>query len=122
MITHQEFSLSLSFAQYLFESLMEPFKNMCNNQKSNICHCQETYSKEPTTKLSTLVNLLLCWRQLLVPYYTFLGPGRQCWRWCESKKLSVRAELVQNRPGSGVACVKLHQTLSFCLLWHNITD
>ena len=30
------------------------------------------YSKEPTTKLSTLVNLLLCWRQLLVPYYTFL--------------------------------------------------
>ena len=40
----------------------------------------------------------------------------------ESKKLSVRAELVQNRPGSGVACVKLHQTLSFCLLWHNITD
>ena len=40
----------------------------------------------------------------------------------ESKKLSVRAELVQNRPGSGVACVMLHQTLSFCLLWHNITD
>ena len=40
----------------------------------------------------------------------------------ESKKLSVRAQLVQNRPGSGVACVTLHQTLSFCLLWHNITD
>ena len=34
---------------------------------------QETYSKEPTTKLSTLVNLLVCWRQLLVPYYTFLA-------------------------------------------------
>ena len=40
----------------------------------------------------------------------------------ERKKLSVRAELVQNRPGPGLACVKLHQTLSFCLLWHNITD